>query len=71
LKDIKKNFERSSGTRKEEEIFIKNEKKLKESIPFMVIKDKLDKQISELNGKQKVAKKNLPAILQETKELKG
>lgn len=32
LKEIKKNFERSSGTSKEEVAYIKNERKLKESI---------------------------------------
>lgn len=71
LKEIKKNFERSSGTRKEEETYIKTEKKLKESIPFLIQKEKLDILINELNAKQKAAKKNLPSILQETKELKA
>lgn len=39
LKEIKKTFERNSGTRKEEEAYIRNEKKLKASIEYIVKKE--------------------------------
>lgn len=69
IKELKKTFERSSGTSKEEQEFIKKEKFLKDSLPFIKEQQEIDKRLKFINDDIKSIKKDLPAIFQELKEL--
>lgn len=69
LKELKKKFESSSGTAKEEQAFLKQEKMMKESIPFIKELDQINSRLKEIDDTVKKIKKDLPAIFQELKEL--
>lgn len=69
LKELKKQFEMSSGGRKEEANYIKEEKKLKESLKFIEEKVVLDDQLTAMSKKRKEVSKDLPQLIGESKEL--
>ena len=71
LKELKKTFESSSGGRDVEARYIKEKKKLEDSLTVIVQKEAIDAKLNEIIRKSKEIKKNLPAIIQESKALQA
>ena len=69
LKELKKQFEMSSGGIKVEANYIKEEKKLKESLKYIEEKVVLDEQLTAISKKRKEVSKDLPQLIGESKEL--
>lgn len=69
LKELKKQMETSSGGRKEEEKYIKEVKKLNDSVKYIEEKEQIDAQLNDIFKKKKTVSAPLSKLIEESKEL--
>jgi len=71
LKDLKKAFESSSGTAREETNYLSKKKKLEDSVKFIQDKEVVEAALTKINNKIKEIKKPLKGIFDEVKSLQS
>lgn len=71
IKDLKKQFESSSGTSREESNYLSKKKKLEESIKFIEDKEVVEAALNKINSTIKDIKKPLKGIYDEVKQLQN